>query len=251
MEKCGVGNWKGCSEYIGTKTSKQVEDHYWETYMGVHGYCLPSTVISEDDKSTLIPMENYLNDLSKKDPIRSEKLKNCYETSVNEGYTRGEEVIRDAIVSYGKGRGGGGTSSSTSGKSGIISTGGDTNTASTAIVITTEASSAASTSRREKDKQAEIKEKNALLPGGDLPGFLPLREDFDIEFDNEAEMLLADLEFNDDDHPTERELKHQVIQIFNRKIEERNRRKRFAIDRGLVDFKKHQQVGAWTGLHKC
>ena len=78
--------------------------------------------------------------------------------------------------------------------------------------------------------------------GGDLPGFLPLREDFDIEYDNDAEALLADLEFYDDEHPSERELKHSVISIFNKKLDEREYRKRFAIDRGLVDFKKHQLV---------
>ena len=78
--------------------------------------------------------------------------------------------------------------------------------------------------------------------GGDLPGFLPLREDFDIEYDNDAEALLADLEFYDDEHPSEKELKHSVISIFNKKLDEREYRKRFAIDRGLVDFKRHQLV---------
>lgn len=53
---------------------------------------------------------------------------------------------------------------------------------------------------REKPKEllktAEIREKNMLLSGSDLPGFMPLREDFDLEYDNEAELLLADMEIN-------------------------------------------------------
>lgn len=49
------------------------------------------------------------------------------------------------------------------------------------------------------------------------------------------------MEFNpDDDHPSERELKLQVVRIYNWKLDERNERKRFAIDRGLVDIKKQQ-----------
>jgi hypothetical protein len=30
IDKCGCGNWKNVSEYIGTKNIKQVEEHYWE-----------------------------------------------------------------------------------------------------------------------------------------------------------------------------------------------------------------------------
>lgn len=49
------------------------------------------------------------------------------------------------------------------------------------------------------------------------------------------------MEFNiDDDHPSERELKLQIIRIYNWKLDERNKRKRFVIDRGLIDLKKQQ-----------
>ncbi len=94
---------------------------------------------------------------------------------------------------------------------------------------------------RGRDKP-DGKDKYAGLTVNELPGYLPLREDFDVEFDNDAEEILADLEFTDDDHPAERELKHEIIRIFNLKLDERNLRKRFAIDRGLVDIKKHQLV---------
>ena len=80
------------------------------------------------------------------------------------------------------------------------------------------------------------------MPGADLPGFMPLREDFDIEYENDAENLLADMEFSTDDHPSERDLKLQIIRIYNAKLAERDERKRFVIDRGLVDFKKQQNV---------
>ena len=80
------------------------------------------------------------------------------------------------------------------------------------------------------------------VPGAELAGYMPLRGDFDVEHDNDAELILADMEFNDDDHPTERELKLRIIDIYNGKLDERERRKKFVIERGLLDYKKHQQI---------
>jgi transcriptional adapter 2-alpha len=54
--------------------------------------------------------------------------------------------------------------------------------------------------------------------------------------------LLSFFSYSPEDHPSERALKIEVIQIYNKKLDERNRRKRFAIDRGLVDFRKQQQA---------
>ncbi len=92
-----------------------------------------------------------------------------------------------------------------------------------------------------KDKN-EILQKNLTLPGADLPGFMPLREDFEVEYENDAEFMLADMEFGPDDHESETALKLQVIQIYNHKLAERDRRKRFVIDRGLVNIKEQQSV---------
>ncbi|GMF29393.1 unnamed protein product [Phytophthora lilii] len=75
-----------------------------------------------------------------------------------------------------------------------------------------------------------------------LAGYMPLRGDFDVEYDNEAEMILADMEFSDADHPAERELKLKVIQIYNQKLAKRMERKKFVVERGLLDYKLHQHT---------
>lgn len=90
--------------------------------------------------------------------------------------------------------------------------------------------------RNKQDPADIIKQK----PGHDLPGYMPLREDFDVEHENDAETYLADMEFLPDDHPGERELKLAVIKIYNAKLDEREKRKEFVQKRGLVDFKKQQ-----------
>jgi len=71
---------------------------------------------------------------------------------------------------------------------------------------------------------------------------MPLRGDFDVEHDNDAELILADMEFSPDDHESEKELKLKIIEIYNSKLDERERRKKFVLERGLLDYKKHQAI---------
>jgi transcriptional adapter 2-alpha len=91
-------------------------------------------------------------------------------------------------------------------------------------------------------KDQELRERIAQLPGAELPGFMPLRGDFEIEHDNSAELLLADMEFAAHDHPSEVSLKLDVIRVFNKKLDDRDERKQFVISRGIVDIKKAQLV---------
>ncbi|EKX73837.1 transcriptional adapter 2 protein, putative [Theileria equi strain WA] len=72
-------------------------------------------------------------------------------------------------------------------------------------------------------------------------GYWPLRGDFDIEYDNDAELILADMEFRPEDTPEQIELKLNVIEIYNSKLDERIYRKKVIIERGLLDAKSLQQ----------
>ncbi|KAJ0405198.1 hypothetical protein ATCC90586_008826 [Pythium insidiosum] len=98
-----------------------------------------------------------------------------------------------------------------------------------------------STCSKSDDASATAQPSLERPSGSELAGYMPLRGDFDVEYENEAELILADMEFSEDDHPTERELKLKVIEIYNAKLDERERRKKFVIERGLLDYKKHQQ----------
>jgi hypothetical protein len=91
-------------------------------------------------------------------------------------------------------------------------------------------------------REQEIREKLASLPGSEIAGYMPLRQDFDIEHLNGAEEMLVEMEFNHDDHPAERAMKLKVIGIYNTKLTERDERKKFVIERGVIDVKKQQQV---------
>jgi hypothetical protein len=95
IEKCGVGNWKTIADYIGTKATKQVEEHYWEHYMGVHGYCLPAKTIINDE---LVPTETLVapNSIPEGSKDYPADASDNYRIRVIEGgYARGEAVVRD------------------------------------------------------------------------------------------------------------------------------------------------------------
>lgn len=46
------------------------------------------------------------------------------------------------------------------------------------------------------------------------------------------------MEFRDTDEPLERALKLKVLEIYNAKLDERARRKRFVVERGLLDYRR-------------
>lgn len=46
-----------------------------------------------------------------------------------------------------------------------------------------------------------------------------------MEYDNDAELLLAEMEFNDDDTPEEFDMKMRLLHIYNHKLDERIKRK--------------------------
>ncbi|GLU08718.1 hypothetical protein SLE2022_256140 [Rubroshorea leprosula] len=68
----------------------------------------------------------------------------------------------------------------------------------------------------------------------EISGYNPKRQEFDIEYDDDAEKLLVDMEFKDTDTEEERELKLRVLRIYNKRLDERERRKKFIIERNLL-----------------
>jgi len=72
----------------------------------------------------------------------------------------------------------------------------------------------------------------------DLANWMPLRGDFETEHENDAEIMLMDLAFNDDDSQADIEVKLRLIENYNRKLDDRIKRKKFIVDYGLLDYKR-------------
>lgn len=64
------------------------------------------------------------------------------------------------------------------------------------------------------------KPKSAKIEAPSLPdsgGYNAKRQEFDPEYDNDAEQLLADMEFKETDTEVERELKLRVLRIYSKR----------------------------------
>ncbi|KMQ90151.1 transcriptional adapter 2-alpha [Lasius niger] len=76
-----------------------------------------------------------------------------------------------------------------------------------------------------------------------LAGYNAARSDFAINFDNHAESLVADLEYDefqpgDDAHALGQALQTAIVQAYNNRLKERARRRRIVRDHGLIIFRK-------------
>lgn len=65
-------------------------------------------------------------------------------------------------------------------------------------------------------------------------GYMPLRDDFEREFDNEAETLVSSLMINYDDDDLDIAVKLAQVERYRLRLKERDRRKQFAREHGLI-----------------
>ncbi|KCV68113.1 hypothetical protein H696_05368 [Fonticula alba] len=71
----------------------------------------------------------------------------------------------------------------------------------------------------------------------ELPTYMPLRGEFEVEHDNDAEQAITNLFFNDEeDSPEDIELKLKMLEIYNYRLARRYERRNFLLERGLVNF---------------
>ena len=106
--------------------------------------------------------------------------------------------------------------------------------ASTAAAV---AAAAANNQRNPKSRS----NMSAIQACTEVIGYHPKRGDFDQEYDMDAELLLADMEFFEEDTEEQIQLKNSVIELYNARLDERIRRKKFVIERGLLDLKRTQK----------
>lgn len=81
-------------------------------------------------------------------------------------------------------------------------------------------------------------EKHALM---EFAGYMPLRSDFEFEYDNDIEMYLADLEFYDEDGEEDRAIKLRQLQNYNKVLDDRDERKTFVIQRWMQELKTEKR----------
>ncbi|CAG9318021.1 TADA2A [Blepharisma stoltei] len=87
------------------------------------------------------------------------------------------------------------------------------------------------------DRRNEL-EKPAL---SDFAGYIPFRRDFEVEWENDIELYLADLEFYDDDRYEETQIKLKQLEAYNKVLDEREERKKFVMERWPIEVKNERK----------
>ncbi|GMJ08276.1 homolog of yeast ADA2 2B, PROPORZ1 [Hibiscus trionum] len=213
IEMYGPGDWAEVAEHVGTKSKENCIDHYTNVYIKSPFFPLPDMthVVGKNRKELLAMAKGHIED--KKGPMLGE-------LSVKE-----ESPFTPSRVKV------------EGGSCGPLLSGLNAGVMKVSNMI------------QVKDGNVKMEEhqvdrnfggKKPNLPGNDGPslvelsGYNPKRQEFDPEYDNDAEQLLAEMEFKDTDTEEERELKLRVLRIYSKRLDERKRRKDFILERNLL-----------------
>lgn len=233
IEMYGFGNWAEVAEHVGTKSKSQCIDHYNAIYMNSPCFPLPDlSHVMGKSREELLAMAKG-NGLVKKEFTTHGELtlkqespagaKVKYETPRKEDPAHQSSCsLTGEIGSHIDSRSGGNT---------FLGAGKKTsNMAQIKDGIKVEEPQA-DRSIGEKKPRVFTEEEPSMT---ELSGYNFKRQEFEIEYDNDAEQLLADMEFKDTDTKAERELKLRVLHIYSKRLDERKRRKDFILERNLL-----------------
>ncbi|XP_034190829.1 transcriptional adapter 2A isoform X1 [Osmia lignaria lignaria] len=86
-----------------------------------------------------------------------------------------------------------------------------------------------------------------------LAGYNPARSDFEVNFDNHAELLISDLNYDefdaaDSNYELGKELQIAIVQAYNNRLKERMRRRKIIRDHGLIAFRR---TISWLQRYEC
>ncbi|KAI8006627.1 Transcriptional adapter ADA2 [Camellia lanceoleosa] len=230
IEMYGLGNWTEVAEHVGTKSKAQCIDHYNAIYMNSPCFPLPDmSHVMGKNREELLAMAKEHGEVNKGFPTLGELTVN-------------EELLLSARIKVEDQRKEGSTGQSSSSLTSETGAG---------VVAGNTSTSAVKRASQIKDDHHDIKmedshadrsigEKKLRTPGEEGPsmtrlsGYNPKRREFELEYDHDAEQLLADMEFKESDTDAERELKLRVLRIYLKRLDERKRRKDFVLERNLL-----------------
>eukprot|EP00850_Spirogloea_muscicola_P005850 SM000027S09631 [mRNA] locus=s27:409752:414077:+ [translate_table: standard] len=290
VEMFGLGNWAEVSEHVGTKGKVQCQEHFTATYMDSPCSPLPdlSGVVGKS-KAELLALGRQGKDwLSGQAANAGGGFLPKVEDNSEAGLREEPREERSASPEYQSSEGKEGQVAAKSrGAWGAVTEGGEGG----ARGAKKSAGGAGALAKKEEDKvptppTEESMQSNRTIggktpskpplhtaeaaagqqpashdtgsgggaEGPELAGYNAKRGEFDPEYDNEAELPLAEMEFRADED-ADRELKIRMLHIYRSRLAERRRRKEFILERGLLSPSKRLQVldrrrGAGNGMSK-
>lgn len=233
IEMYGFGNWAEVAEHVGTKSKSQCIDHCNAIYMNSPCFPLPDlSHVMGKSREELLAMAKG-NGLVKKEFTTHGELTLKQESpagaKVKYEAPRKEDPAHQSSCSL-TGEIGSHIDSRSGGNTFLVAGKKTSNMAQIKDGIKVEETQA-DRSIGEKKPRVFTEEEPSMT---ELSGYNFKRQEFEIEYDNDAEQLLADMEFKDTDTKAERELKLRVLHIYSKRLDERKRRKDFILERNLL-----------------
>lgn len=249
IEMFGFGNWQEAANHIRTKTKEQAEQHYMQYYLESSTAPLPNLKMP-------LPVSGNSSNASSSSPSSSgsgnaDKATNgvALTSSNQNGGGMSDDMYdwrkRDGASTGGKGASAhvtDSTSNNTGSKAAGKLTPSTSNSSSNSINNTIGPAGEAhigglSSAALAALAQSKPKQRNSLAA---LVGYMEKRGDFETEHDNDAEQIIGEMEFREEDSVWERALKLKVLEIYNRRLDARIERKEFVVSRGLL-YKKDRR----------
>ena len=76
----------------------------------------------------------------------------------------------------------------------------------------------------------------------EILGCRPKRHEFETEFLNDTEIEISHLEFDENEKKDELKIKYDVLKDYNLRIKEREERKNFVFEKGLLDLRRQNRI---------
>ncbi|XP_027362423.1 transcriptional adapter ADA2b isoform X1 [Abrus precatorius] len=234
IEMYGLGNWTEVAEHVGTKNKESCIEHYRNVYLNSPFFPLPDMthVVGKNRKELLAMAKGQgedkkgisMGDLSLKEdsPFSPSRVK------VEDSHKAGSANRLPSCLN----------SESDSGPSGNTHAGAGAN--QKASNATGGKGGPGVIKMEDSQVDRDFGGKKPTSSGNEGPslvessGYNSKRQEFDPEYDNDAEQLLAEMEFKDTDTEEERELKLRVLRFYSKRLDERKRRKDFILERNLL-----------------
>lgn len=195
LEMYGLGNWAEVAEHVGTKNKEQCINHYRSVYLNSPFFPLPDmSHVVGKNRNELLAMAKENSEDRKGSTFFGDHIVKT-EPTFSPSRVKVEEMPKGGLSSR--------------------------------LLTVQNSDSQVSPIGKKPPKE----EDSSLVS---LSGFSLKRCEFDPEYDIDAEQLVAEMEFKDTDTEDEHELKLRVLRIYSKRLDERNRRKDFIIERNLL-----------------
>ncbi|ONK67434.1 uncharacterized protein A4U43_C06F20210 [Asparagus officinalis] len=206
IEMYGLGNWAEIAEHVGTKSKLQCIDHYTTAYMNSPCYPLPDmSRVNGKNRKELLAMAKVQGE-GKKGISMLGDLTPKEESPFSPSRVKIEELSEAPTGRPPSGLTSGATKkASNNGQFKVVPDG-------------TKVEGLTSSEDLYVDRSVGVKKPKYSGDEGpsmtELSGYNAKRQEFDPEYDNDAEKSLAEMEFKDTDSEAERELKLRVLHIY-------------------------------------